>query len=602
MKQIQRFWFVLLVFVLLAACSPTATVVNTEYVLTATMRDGKFVYLGVDGDINGLVNPVLRVKPGERITIMLVNSGEGAHDIVFPALNVASDKITKQGETTSVTFTVPSQDGALEYHDSGLEKLGMKGVLLVGDVIAGEAQEIAEVSAPAASGVVVEYALESGLMDGKMVFIGKGGEIDGQMNPDLKANVGDTVKITLASGEGAAHNLYLDEFGVQSVDVVGQGNTISFEFFVDKEGTFTYYCAIAGHRQAGMEGKFIAGSGVASAESSLSDASYTGVGESAPAKAAGPADPNAVDIVRNPADLPAPLPERGPEKLVVELETVELVGKLADGTTFKYWTFNGKVPGPFIRIRVGDTVEVHLKNLPDSMMAHSVDFHAVTGPGGGAVATQTQPGGETMFTFKALNPGVYVYHCATPMVAHHIANGMYGLILVEPEGGLPPVDREYYVMQGELYTAQPFGTPGALSDDTVKLLDENPEYFVFNGAAMALASDEHALRANVGETVRIYFGVGGPNFTSSFHVIGEIFDRVYDQASLTASPLTDVQTTLVPPGGATMVEFKVDVPGRYILVDHALSRMQRGLAGFLLVEGEPNHEIYMGEETEGSGH
>jgi nitrite reductase (NO-forming) len=309
-----------------------------------------------------------------------------------------------------------------------------------------------------------------------------------------------------------------------------------------------------------------------------------------------------VDIVRNPADLPAPLPERGPEKLVVELETVELVGKLADGTTFKYWTFNGKVPGPFIRIRVGDTVEVHLKNLPDSMMAHSVDFHAVTGPGGGAVATQTQPGGETMFTFRALNPGVYVYHCATPMVAHHIANGMYGLILVEPEGGLPPVDREYYVMQGELYTAQPFGTSGALSDDTVKLLDENPEYFVFNGAAMALASDEHALRANVGETVRIYFGVGGPNFTSSFHVIGEIFDRVYDQASLTAAPLTDVQTTLVPPGGATMVEFTVDVPGRYILVDHALSRMQRGLAGFLLVEGEPNHEVYMGEETEGSGH
>ncbi len=602
MKQIQRFWFVLLVFVLLAACSPTTTVVNTEYVLTATMRDGKFVYLGVDGDINGLVNPVLRAKPGERITIMLVNSGEGAHDIVFPALNVTSDKITKQGETTSVTFTVPSQDGALEYHDSGLEKLGMKGVLLVGDVIAGEAQEIAEVSAPAASGIVVEYALESGLMDGKMVFIGKGGEIDGQMNPELKANVGDTVKITLASGEGAAHNLYLDEFGVQSADVVGQGNTISFEFFVDKEGTFTYYCAIAGHRQAGMEGKFVAGSGVASAGSNLSNASYTGSGESAPVAAAGPADPNAVDIVRNPADLPAPLPERGPEKLVVELETVELVGKLADGTTFKYWTFNGKVPGPFIRIRVGDTVEVHLKNLPDSMMAHSVDFHAVTGPGGGAVATQTQPGGETMFTFKALNPGVYVYHCATPMVAHHIANGMYGLILVEPEGGLPPVDREYYVMQGELYTAQPFGTSGALSDDTVKLLDENPEYFVFNGASMALASDEHALRANVGETVRIYFGVGGPNFTSSFHVIGEIFDRVYDQASLTAAPLTDVQTTLVPPGGATMVEFTVDVPGRYILVDHALSRMQRGLAGFLLVEGEPNHEVYMGEETEGSGH
>jgi nitrite reductase (NO-forming) len=188
------------------------------------------------------------------------------------------------------------------------------------------------------------------------------------------------------------------------------------------------------------------------------------------------------------------------------------------------------------------------------------------------------------------------------MVAQHIANGMYGLILVEPAGGLSPVDREFYVMQGELYTAQPFGTTGALTEDIISLLDENPEYFVFNGAALALASDTHALRARTGETVRIFFGVGGPNFTSSFHVIGEIFDRVFDQASLTASPLTDVQTTLVPTGGATMVEFTLNVPGRYILVDHALSRLQRGLAGYLYVQGEPAPEIFDGETTSGSGH
>jgi nitrite reductase (NO-forming) len=188
------------------------------------------------------------------------------------------------------------------------------------------------------------------------------------------------------------------------------------------------------------------------------------------------------------------------------------------------------------------------------------------------------------------------------MVAHHIANGMYGLILVEPEGGLPPVDREFYVMQGELYTAQPFGTGGMLTDDIEKMLNENPEYFVFNGAAMGLTTDEHKLRANVGETVRIFFGVGGPNFTSSFHVIGEIFDRVYDQASLTANPLADVQTTLVPPGGATMVEFKLEVPGNYILVDHALSRLERGLAAFLLVEGDEAPEIFDGTITPGSGH
>jgi nitrite reductase (NO-forming) len=251
-------------------------------------------------------------------------------------------------------------------------------------------------------------------------------------------------------------------------------------------------------------------------------------------------------------------------------------------------------------VRVGDTIEVHMKNSMSSTMNHSVDFHAVTGPGGGAVMTQTEPGKETVFTAKVLNPGLYVYHCATPMVAQHITNGMYGLILVEPEGGLPPVDREFYVMQGEIYTAGALGEQGHQMGDTTKLLNETPEYFVFNGAANALVTKP--LKANVGESVRIFFGVGGPNFTSSFHVIGEIFDRVYDQASLTGAPLTDVQTTLVPPGGATMVEFNVEVPGNFILVDHALSRLQRGLAGYLVVEGDPNPEIINGSPSSGSGH
>lgn len=606
MKTLKTLWGTLLILVILSACAPAADVVpvNTEYVLTTAMHGGKFVYLGVDGDINGLFNPALHAKPGERITILLVNSGEGKHDIVFPALNVHSDTITKRGETTSVTFVVPEKDIALEYYDSNHEKVGMKGVLLVGDIISSEplaaAEVSAAVSAPSTTGVTVEYTLESGLMEGKMVFIGKGGEIDGQMNPDLKVNLGDTVKIILSSGEGAMHNFYIDELNVKSADFIGS-DSVTVEFMAAEEGTFEYYCAVPGHRQAGMFGKFIVGSGISTVQTTGGN-TYTSSSPQTATVSAGPADANAVDIIRDPSDVPAPIGNRGPEKIIVELETVELVGKLADGATFKYWTFNGTVPGPFLRVRVGDTLEVHLKNLPDSMMAHSVDFHATTGPGGGAVVTQTMPGGETMFTFKATNPGLYVYHCATPMVAHHIANGMYGLILVEPEGGLPAVDREFYVMQGELYTAQPFGTAGALTDDITKLLDENPEYFVFNGAAMGLASEEHMLRANVGETVRIYFGVGGPNFTSSFHVIGEIFDRVYDQASLTSDPLTDVQTTLVPPGGATMVEFKLEVPGRYILVDHALSRLERGLAGFLMVEGDENTDIFDGTITPGSGH
>ncbi len=299
----------------------------------------------------------------------------------------------------------------------------------------------------------------------------------------------------------------------------------------------------------------------------------------------------AISIVRDPADLPKPVGKRGPQRVKVDLETIEVSGKLADGATYRYWTFNQKVPGPFVRVRVGDTVEVRLKNQDDSAMMHNVDFHAVTGPGGGAKATDAAAGETRGFEFTAVNPGLYVYHCAVPVAAQHIANGMYGLILVEPEGGLPAVDREYYVMQGELYTEEKFGAKGELTESYDKLMNERPEYFVFNGAVGALAK-EKPLKAKVGETVRIFFGVGGPNYTSSFHVIGEIFDRVYNLGSLTTQPLNDVQTISVPPGGAGVVEFKVQVPGKYMLVDHALSRVERGLVGILEVEGPDNPDIF----------
>jgi nitrite reductase (NO-forming) len=316
-----------------------------------------------------------------------------------------------------------------------------------------------------------------------------------------------------------------------------------------------------------------------------------------------PAIADAVSVVHNPADLPAPIGDRGPTDVRIDLNAVEVNGILADGTTYRYFTFDGHIPGPMIRVRVGDTVDLRVHNDTSSQLQHSIDLHAVTGPGGGAIYTQTNPGEETAFTFKTLAPGVYVYHCATPSVAHHIASGMFGLIVVEPPGGLPPVDREFYVMQNEVYTVEPYGTPGNLTFNHAAMLDEQPQYFVFNGAANALTTDENALRANVGETVRIFFGVGGPNFISSFHVIGEIFDRVYDSGSLTTPPMTDVQTTLVPPGGATMVEFKLEVPGRYILVDHALARLERGLAGYLYVEGEENPAIFHSEGTaDASGH
>ena len=303
--------------------------------------------------------------------------------------------------------------------------------------------------------------------------------------------------------------------------------------------------------------------------------------------------PAAADIIRRATDLPPPLVAGSPRHHIVNFETTEVIGQLENGTSYTYWTFNNRVPGPFVRVRVGDTVEVNLANAANSVMMHNVDFHAVTGPGGGAAATAANPGETKSFTFKALKPGLYVYHCATPMVAQHIANGMYGLILVEPEGGLPAVDHEFYVMQGEIYTEEDQGTPGLLTESIDRLLDERPTYYVMNGAFKALTGD-NALKVEVGDTARIYFGVGGPNKISSFHVIGEIFDSVYRDASLTSPPITDVQTVLVPPGGATVVDLTFEVPGSYIMVDHALSRVDRGAAGIIQVTGPQNPEIFRG--------
>ena len=303
-------------------------------------------------------------------------------------------------------------------------------------------------------------------------------------------------------------------------------------------------------------------------------------------------------ILTSPPLVPPAITRKTPAKVIVDLEVREVVKEIAEGVKYTFWTFGGTVPGSFIRVRQGDTVEFHLKNHPDSKMPHNIDLHAVTGPGGGAASSFTAPGHASQFTFKALNAGLYVYHCATAPVGMHVANGMYGLILVEPPQGMPIVDKEYYVMQGDFYTVGKYREKGIQPFDMQKAIDENPTYVLFNGSEGALLGDK-ALKANVGDTVRLYVGNGGPNLVSSFHVIGEIFDRVYDQASLTAPPLTDVQTTLVPPGGATMVEFNLEVPGRYILVDHALSRLQRGLAGYLYAEGDPNLEVFNGDAVSG---
>ena len=299
----------------------------------------------------------------------------------------------------------------------------------------------------------------------------------------------------------------------------------------------------------------------------------------------------------SPPNVPASVGDRSAKKVLIDMEILEQEGTMTDGTTYMYWTFGGSVPGSFIRTRIGDEVEFTLSNHPDNKLPHNIDLHAVTGPGGGATSSFVAPGHKKTFSFKTLNPGLYVYHCATAPVGMHIANGMYGLILVEPEGGLPKVDKEYYIMQGDFYTKGDNGDPGLQAFDMKKAVAEDADYVVFNGRVGSLTGD-NAITANVGETVRLFVGNGGPNLVSSFHVIGEIFDRVnVEGGSMTNE---NVQTTLIPSGGAAIVEFKVDVPGTFIIVDHSIFRaFNKGALGMLKVKGEDNKQLYSGVKQEG---
>ena len=299
------------------------------------------------------------------------------------------------------------------------------------------------------------------------------------------------------------------------------------------------------------------------------------------------------DIARDPNDVPPPINRDYSTTVKVHLHAIEVISEIAPHITYNYWTFNGTIPGPMIRVREGDMVELTLSNDKTSTHTHSIDLHAVTGPGGGAGLTQVKAGETKTIRFKALNPGSFVYHCATQNVPMHMTNGMYGMIIVEPEEGLDQVDKEFYAMQGELYTKGAIGEPGYQAFDAEKMLYEKPEYVVFNGRVKSLV--DKPMKAEVGDTVRLYIGNGGVSLISSFHVIGEILDRVYIEAS-TSAPRENTQTTAIPAGGATVAEFEVQVPGNYILVDHALSRLEKGAWGFLSVTGDERKDIYSSVE------
>ncbi len=296
-------------------------------------------------------------------------------------------------------------------------------------------------------------------------------------------------------------------------------------------------------------------------------------------------------------NVPPPIVRSYPTRVILNIEIKEHSAPLADGVSYMYWTFGDETPGKFLRVREGDLVETHLSNHPDNSLAHNIDFHGATGPGGGGEASFVAPGHTSTFTWRALRPGLFLYHCVAAPAGLHIANGMYGLILVEPKGGLPPVDKEFYVTQGEFYTAGKYGARGPQAFSLDKALREQPEYVVFNGRVGALMGD-NALKAKVGESVRIYLGNAGPALTSSFHIVGEIFDSVYGEGGILPNQ-HNVQTTAIPVGGSSMVEFTVTVPGEYTLVDHSMFRaFNKGAMGQMRVTGRDNDMIFSGRQGE----
>ncbi len=433
---------------------------------------------------------------------------------------------------------------------------------------------------------------------------------------EVMAEAGKTIRLTFFNEGAMEHDIEitgLESTGIKTIEepgdlsdraqdllaentengipyaAAGAGETMVIEFLPSVEGQYEMICLVPGHAEAGMRGPFTVG--VAAAAEPTEEESHDSGSTDAT-----PGTPYEAERLPNPAVAP-PVGSREPELVTVELEAREVIGMVDEGVAYEFWTFDGTVPGTMIRCRVDDTVELTLKNSANSRMTHNIDLHAVTGPGGGAKATVVAPGESATIRFKARNPGVYVYHCAVAPIPHHISSGMYGLIVVEPEGGLPEVDREFYMMQGDLYFEGARGELGLRQFSMDKMLDEHPDYIVFNGSVGAIAG-ERAFQAEVGDTVRIFFGVGGPNIVSSYHVIGEIFDRVMPEGA--SEWHTNVQTTLVPAGGATVVEFTCEVPGTYVMVDHSLGRLAKGAAGMIEVTGDENPDVFEVVSTPGA--
>jgi len=314
-------------------------------------------------------------------------------------------------------------------------------------------------------------------------------------------------------------------------------------------------------------------------------------------------------VAADPRDVPDPIDRDEPATIQQTLRTEEMTAEIEPGVTFDYMTFNGQIPGPMVRARVGDTIELTFENAPDNNMPHNVDFHAIYGTGGGSVATTAAPGGDNAMRFSPQYPGAFIYHCAVPNLDYHISAGMFGMIVVEPEGGLPDVDQELYFGQHELYTNKDTGEEGHHGFDMDAMAAEDPTYVLLNGEKYAwAAAAQGPVEVNQGDSVRVFMVTGGPNYSSNFHPIGNVWSRAYrdggipDDGDVAAYADKNIQTMKVPPGSCMIGEMETPVPSRIKLVDHALSRVARkGLLAEVDVLGDEDEAIF-DPDWNGSSH
>jgi nitrite reductase (NO-forming) len=347
----------------------------------------------------------------------------------------------------------------------------------------------------------------------------------------------------------------------------------------------SFTCSIPGHADAGMKGMItVAGGSTASANPQATSAHSADDHGGPPPEADVTADPNAPAYQLHDASAPAALSGTTHD---IDLVTEEKDMTVAPGFVQHVWTFNGSVPGPVIRVHIGDTVRIHLKNPAGSQMSHSVDFHASQVAWNDEM-TSIKPGEEKLYEWKADYAGVWMYHCGTAPTLHHIANGMYGMVIVEPKEGLPKVDKEFALVQSEWYLG-PQGQPVSLAKASAAA--PAPDYVVFNGVANQYK--DHPLQVGTGERVRLFVLNAGPSVDSSFHIVGTIFDTVIKEGVVLTRDNPShygAQAVDLAPAQGAIIEFTTAEDGLYPVVTHAFNLVGRGALGLVQAgDGDPKN-------------